>query len=79
MVSNRENIILAGMLGVGKTAVGRMLAERLDFGFVDIEAEMEQVTGMKLADIYKKHGRVRFYAGPDRALAGAGIGGMAAG
>ena len=69
MVSNRENIILAGMLGVGKTAVGRMLAERLDFGFVDIEAEMEQVTGMKLADIYKKHGRVRFYAEENLLLA----------
>lgn len=58
----RPNVILIGMLGVGKTAVGRMLAERLGMEFVDIEAEMERVTGLKLAEIYKKYGAIRFYA-----------------
>ncbi len=69
MVDNRRNIILAGMMGVGKTAVGRMLAERLDYGFVDMDALMEQVTGLKLADIYHKYGAIRFYAEENLLLA----------
>lgn len=60
--NNPVNIILVGMIGVGKTAVGRMLAERLEYGFIDMDARMEQVTGLKLADIYHKYGAVRFYA-----------------
>ncbi len=43
-----ENIVLVGMMGVGKTAVGRLLAEELAFDFVDLDAELEQVTGLKL-------------------------------
>lgn len=67
--NNPVNIILVGMIGVGKTAVGRMLAERLDYGFIDMDARMEQVTGLKLADIYHKYGAVRFYAEENLLLA----------
>ena len=43
-----ENIVLVGMMGVGKTAVGRMLAEELAYAFVDLDIELEQVTDLKL-------------------------------
>ncbi len=57
-----ENIVLVGMMGVGKTAVGRLLAEELAFDFVDLDAELEQVTGLKLPEIYRKYGQIRFYS-----------------
>ena len=41
-------------MGVGKTAVGRLLAEELDFAFVDLDSELEQVTDLKLPEIYSK-------------------------
>lgn len=49
-------------MGVGKTAVGRLLAEELDFAFVDLDSELEQVTDLKLPEIYSKYGRIRFYS-----------------
>lgn len=57
-----ENIVLVGMMGVGKTAVGRMLAEELAYAFVDLDFELEQVTDLKLPEIYSKYGRIRFYS-----------------
>jgi len=63
-----ENIVLVGMMGVGKTAVGRLLAEALDFDFVDLDLELEQVTGLKLPEIYRKYGRIRFYSEDEHLL-----------
>lgn len=57
-----ENIVLVGMMGVGKTAVGRLLAEELDFDFVDLDSELERVCGLKLPQIYSKYGAIRFYS-----------------
>jgi shikimate kinase len=62
MKKNAANIVLVGMMGVGKTAVGRMLAEQLAYDFVDLDAEMERVCGLKLSEIYKKYGKIRFYS-----------------
>ncbi len=68
-----ENIVLVGMMGVGKTAVGRLLAEELAFDFVDLDAELEQVTGLKLPEIYRKYGQIRFYS-EDKLLLGKQLG-----
>lgn len=57
-----ENIVLVGMMGVGKTAVGRLLAEELAFDFIDLDSELERVTGLKLPQIYSKYGSIRFYS-----------------
>lgn len=57
-----NNVVLIGMMGVGKTAVGRLLAEELAYDFVDMDAEMEQICGLKLSEIYRKYGQIRFYA-----------------
>lgn len=66
-MENRENIVLVGMLGVGKTAVGRMLAEELGYEFLDMDEALEEVCGLRLAEIYSRYGRIRFYA-EDRLL-----------
>ena len=55
-----ENIVLVGMMGVGKTAVGRLLAEELAFDFVDLDAELEQVTGLKLPEYIENTGKFVF-------------------
>lgn len=55
-------LVLIGMIGVGKTAVGRQLAELLEYDFVDLDAELEAVCGLKLNEIYRRYGKIRFYA-----------------
>lgn len=62
MTERSGNLVLIGMIGVGKTAVGRQLAEQLAYDFVDLDAELEAVCGLKLNEIYRRYGRIRFYA-----------------
>ena len=57
-----KNIVLSGMMGVGKTAVGRLLAEEMDYAFIDLDAELEEVCGLKLSEIYRRYGKIRFCA-----------------
>lgn len=57
-----KNIVLIGMMGVGKTAFGRRLAEALDYDFVDLDSELEQVCGLKLHEIYRRYGKIRYVA-----------------
>lgn len=57
-----ENVVLIGMMGVGKTALGRQLAEALNYDFVDLDAALEEVCGLKLHEIYRKYGKIRYYA-----------------
>lgn len=57
-----KNIILIGMMGVGKTALGRQLSESLGYEFVDLDAQLEEVCNLKLHEIYRKYGKVRYYA-----------------
>ena len=46
---NAGNIILVGPMGSGKSAVGRLLAQRLDLALVDSDAEIEARTGVDIA------------------------------
>lgn len=55
-----SNIILIGLMGVGKTTVARGVAKELDMDFFDTDFEMEEVTGLKLKDIYRKYGEIRY-------------------
>jgi shikimate kinase len=56
----KENVVLIGFMGSGKTVIGRQTARLLGFKFVDMDEEIQQVTGMTLAALFKKHGEVRF-------------------
>lgn len=55
-----QNIFLVGLMGAGKTSVGRMLAKRLDKDFYDADAEIERVTGVKIPVIFDIEGESGF-------------------
>ena len=55
-----KNIILAGFMGTGKTAVGRALAKRLGMKFVDMDDAIEEREGMRISEIFEKKGEPYF-------------------
>lgn len=61
-------IVLVGMMGVGKTSVGRRLAERLNMDFVDADDEIELASGMKISEIFDKFGEDYFRDGERRVI-----------
>jgi shikimate kinase len=59
-VIDTPNIILTGFMGSGKTTVGRTLARRLDWEFLDMDVEIERVAEMSVTEIFRRYGEVRF-------------------
>jgi shikimate kinase len=64
-----RSIVLVGMMGVGKSSIGRRLATRLGVPFVDADAEIEKAAGMSIADIFARHGEAYFRSGEARVIA----------
>jgi shikimate kinase len=62
-------VVLVGMMGAGKTTVGRRLAVRLGRHFVDSDEEVEKAAGMSIEDIFASHGEADFRAGEVRVIA----------
>src|SRR5579863_8023663 len=62
-------IVLIGMMGVGKSSIGRRLGARLGVPFVDADAEIEKAAGMSIADIFARHGEADFRSGEARVIA----------
>lgn len=54
-----KNIILIGFMAAGKSSVGRLLARELNWDFIDTDKEIEQVTGLKIAQIFRRYGEKR--------------------
>jgi shikimate kinase len=65
----RRSLVLIGMMGAGKSSIGRKLAAKLGLPFVDADAEIEQAAGMSIPDIFAKHGEPSFRAGEARVIA----------
>ncbi len=65
----RRSIVLVGMMGVGKSSIGRRLGVRLAVPFVDADAEIEKAAGMSIADIFARHGEADFRSGEARVIA----------
>src|SRR6204780_1037060 len=63
------SIVLVGMMGVGKSSIGRRLAARLGVPFVDADTEIEKAAGMGIADIFARHGEADFRSGEARVIA----------
>src|SRR5688500_12853037 len=63
-----ENIILVGLMGAGKTSIGKLLARRLGKSFVDCDHEIERVTGVKIPVIFEIEGEAGFRAREARML-----------
>jgi shikimate kinase len=64
-----RSIVLVGMMGSGKSSVGRRLAARLSTSFIDADSEIEEAAGMTIAEIFDKHGEPYFRAGEARVIA----------
>src|SRR5215468_11350940 len=62
-------IVLVGMMGAGKSSIGRRLAQRLDIPFVDADNEIEIAAGMSISDIFAIRGEPEFRAGEARVIA----------
>jgi len=65
----QRSIVLVGMMGAGKSSIGRRLAHRLGIAFVDADAEIEKAAGMSISDIFAVHGEPDFRAGEARVIA----------
>ena len=64
-----RTIALVGLMGAGKSTVGRRLAERLDRDFYDSDVEIEKAAGLSVSDIFALHGETEFRRGEQRVLA----------
>jgi shikimate kinase len=65
----QRSVVLVGMMGAGKSSIGRRLAARLTVPFVDADSEIEAAAGMSIPEIFEKHGEPYFRAGEARVIA----------
>lgn len=63
-----RSIVLVGLMGAGKTAIGKRLAAVLGLPFHDADEEIERAAGMSVAEIFKTHGEAAFRAGEKRVI-----------
>ena len=56
----KTNIALTGFMGTGKTAVGRLLAKKLDMEFIEMDPLIEQKAGKSIPDIFQQDGEIAF-------------------
>jgi shikimate kinase len=61
-------IVLVGLMGAGKTSVGRRLAEKLGIPFVDADHEIETAAGKPIKEIFADHGEAYFREGERRVI-----------
>ena len=64
-----RSAVLVGMMGAGKSSIGRRLAVRLGIPFVDADTEIEAAAGMTIPEIFDAHGEPYFRAGEARVIA----------
>jgi shikimate kinase len=65
----RRSIVVVGMMGAGKSSIGRRVALRLGIPFIDADAEIEKAAGMSISDIFAIRGEAEFRAGEARVIA----------
>jgi shikimate kinase len=63
-----RSVVLVGMMGAGKSSIGRRLALRLGIPFVDADAEIEKAAGMTISDIFAIRGETEFRTGEARVI-----------
>ncbi len=64
-----RSIVLVGIMGSGKSAIGRRLAQRLGLPFVDADDEIEAAAGCTIEDIFQRFGEAEFRQGEERVIA----------
>ena len=63
-----QPVVLVGMMGAGKSTVGRRLARRLALPFADADLEIERAAGCSISDIFEFHGEASFREGERRVI-----------
>jgi shikimate kinase len=64
-----RSVVLVGMMGAGKSTIGRRLSARLRLPFLDADTEIEAAAGMSIPDIFESHGEPHFRDGEARVIA----------
>jgi shikimate kinase len=64
-----RHVVLVGLMGAGKSAIGRRVASRIGARFRDADTEIEKAAGMKISDIFAVHGEGEFRTGERRVIA----------
>ncbi|MEE2698533.1 MAG: shikimate kinase [Pseudomonadota bacterium] len=64
-----KTIVLTGLMGAGKTSVGRKLAKLMELNFVDVDEEISKAAGCSIEDIFEKYGEVAFRDVEERVMA----------
>ncbi len=67
--SVHRTIVLVGLMGAGKSSIGRRLAARLGVAFVDADAEIEEAAGCKIPEFFERYGEPAFRDGERRVIA----------
>lgn len=67
-ISVPKSIVLIGLMGAGKSAIGRRLASRLGLPFIDADSEIEKAAGCSIEDIFESHGEAAFRDGERRVI-----------
>ncbi len=57
---NQNNVVITGFMATGKSTVGRLVAQKLDFKFIDTDALIEKRCGKRVADIFSEEGEEAF-------------------
>ena len=65
---DRRSVVLVGLMGAGKSTVGRRLAQRLNLRFVDADDEIEAAAGMSIPEIFDRYGEAHFRDGERRVI-----------
>jgi shikimate kinase len=63
-----RTLVMVGMMGAGKSSVGRRLANRLNMPFVDADTEIEKAANTSITDIFERHGEAYFRDGERRVI-----------
>jgi shikimate kinase len=63
-----RSIVLIGLMGAGKTTIGRRLAKKLDMPFADADTEIEKAAGKTVPEIFEEHGEQYFRDGERRVI-----------
>ncbi len=61
--ARQRSVVLVGLMGAGKTTIGRRLAARLGFPFYDADAEVERAAGITIAELFARYGEAEFRRG----------------
>ncbi len=59
-MKSKKNIVLIGMMGSGKSSIGKILSKKLELDFIDIDEKIEEIEKKNISEIFKKYGESYF-------------------